>query len=88
MFHTTLSKGKHIAQGKKERYIRAQVKGTGKYCIEAQVKRTGRHIIRTQAKGTGNIANLGSKTGLLIIYMCTNQPRSTDRAYNLKKPVV
>ena len=30
MFHTTLSKGKHIALRKKERYIiRAQVKGTG-----------------------------------------------------------
>ena len=63
MFDKTLSKGKHIAQRKKERYIRAQVKGTGKYCIEVQVKRTGRHIIRTQAKGTGNIANPGQRQG-------------------------
>ena len=68
MLHTTLSKGKHIAQRKKERYIRAQVKGTGefcvvksqvtgtgKYCIEVQVKRTGRHIIRAQAQGQENI---------------------------------
>ena len=38
MFHTTLSKGKHIAQRKKERYIRAHVKGTGKHIIESQEK--------------------------------------------------
>ena len=66
MFHTTLSKGKHIAQKKKERYIikvqvkrtgryiiRAQVKGTGTYCIKVQVKRTGRHSIKVQVKRTG-----------------------------------
>ena len=40
-----------------ERYIRAQVKGTGKYCIEVQMKRTGRHVIRAQVKGTENIEN-------------------------------
>ena len=43
MFLTTLSKGKHIALRKKERYvIRAQVKGTGKY-----------RVIRAQVIGTG-----------------------------------
>ena len=96
MFHITLSKGKHIAQGKKERYItkvqvkrtgryiiRAQVKGTGKYCIKVQVKRTGRYIIRAHVKGTGKFASLGQKTGLLIICVYTNQPRSLDRAYDL-----
>ena len=52
MFHTTLSKGKHIAQRKKERYIRARVKGTGEFCIS-----------ESQGKGTGNTVNPGQKTG-------------------------
>ena len=85
MFHTTLSKGKHIVQRKKEGYIiRAQVKGTGKYCvtraqvtgtgnycIKIQVKRTGRYIIRTQVKGTGKHCKPGSKekvTNHLYVY--------------------
>ena len=67
------------------------MKGAGniymnKYCIvlKVQVKRTGRHIIRGQVKGTRRKCKPGSKTGLLIYYMYTNQPRSIDRAYNLK----
>ena len=64
------------------------MKGTGNlyindYCIvlKVQVIRTGRHIIRGPSeKGQGEIA----KAGLLIFYMYTNQPRSKDRAYNLK----
>ena len=56
------------------------------YCIVliVQVKRTGRHIIRAQVKGTKGNYKPGSKPGLLIFYMYTNQPRSTDRAHNLK----
>ena len=75
MFHTTLSKGKHIVQRKKERYIiraqkkgigkycviRAQVTGTGNYCINVQVKRTRRYSIRAQVKGTGKYCKPGSK---------------------------
>ena len=74
MFHTTLSKGKHIALRKKERYtIRAQVKGTGKYCvIRAQVKGTGKYcVIRAQVKGTGTCYKPGSKdrvTNYLYVY--------------------
>ena len=67
------------------------MKGTGNlyindYCIvlKVQVKRTGRHIIRAQVKGTKGNYKPRSKTGLLIFYMYTNQPRSTDRAHNLK----
>ena len=67
MLHTTLSKGKHTAQRKKERYITAQVKGTGEFCIiEVQVKRTGRHIIGAQ-KRDRKYCKPGSKTVLLII---------------------
>ena len=50
----------------KERYIRAQVKGTGKYCSsEVQVKRIGKYTIGAQKKGqqTGNIANPGQRQG-------------------------
>ena len=83
MFHTTLSKGKHITQRKKERYIRAHVKGTGKFCNKVQVKRTGKHIIESQEKGQ-EILKPRSKERVLTIYMYTNQPRSIDRAYNLK----
>ena len=64
MFHTTLSKGKHIAPRKKERYvIRAQVKGTGKYCvIRAQVIGTGTYcVIRAQVKGTGKYCVIGAQ---------------------------
>ena len=99
MFHTTLSKGKHIALRKKERYIiRAQVKGTGKYCvIRAQVKGTGKYcVIRAQVKGTGKYCVIRAQViGTGICYkprsrdrvtncMYTNQPRSTDRAYDLE----
>ena len=31
-----------------------------------------------------NTADPGQRTGLLIIHMYTNKPRSKDRAYNLK----
>ena len=85
MFHTTLSKGEHIVLRKKEKYIikaqvkgtgkycviRAQVKGTGKYCINVQVKRTGRYIIRAQVKGTGKYYKPKSKdrvTNHLYVY--------------------
>ena len=64
MLHTTLSKGKHIAQRKKGKVYQSPGKRDRKYCKPR------------------------SKTGLLIIYMCTNQPRSMDRAYNQKKPAV
>ena len=87
MFHTTLSKGKHIALRKKKRYIiRAQVKGTGKYCvIRAQVKGTGKYcVIRAQVKGTGVCYRPRSKDRVTNHCMYTNQPRSTDRVYNLK----
>ena len=67
------------------------MKGTGNlyindYCIvlKVKVKRTGRHIIRSQVKGTKGNCKPRSKTGILIFYMYINQPRSTDRAHNLK----
>ena len=70
MFHTTLSKGKHTAQRKKERYIGVQVKRTGKHTIESQEKRDRRYC------------KPGSKDRVLTIYMYTNQPRPIDKAYN------
>ena len=82
MFHTTLSKGKYIALRKKERYIiRAQVKGTGKYCvIRAQMKGTGKYcVIRAQVKGTGKYCVIRAQViGTGICY----KPRLRDRVTN------
>ena len=53
-----------LQKKEKERYIRAQVKGTGKFCInEVQVRTTGKYTIGAQKKGqqTGNIANPGQR---------------------------
>ena len=90
-----LSQRVNIVHKGKGKIYWTQVKGTGNlyindYCIvlKVQVKRTGRHIIRAQVKGTKGNYKPRSKTGLLIFYMYTNQPRSTDRAHNLKKPVI
>ena len=44
MVHTTLSKGEHIALGRRKGHI-----------IKVQVKRTRRHTNRAQVKGTGEI---------------------------------
>ena len=93
MFHTTLSKGKHIALRKKERYIiRAQVKETGKYCvIRAQAKGTGKYyVIRAQVKGTGNYCMIVQvkRTGRYIIRAQVKgtgkycKPTSKDRVTN------
>ena len=48
MLHTTLSKGKQIAQRKKERYIKVQVKRTGRHIIRAQKKE--KEISQTHVK--------------------------------------
>ena len=82
MFHTTLSKGKHIALRKKERYIiRAQVKGTEKYCvIRAQVKGTEKHcVIRAQVKQTGKYCVIRAQAKGTAIYY---KPGSKDRVTN------
>ena len=85
MFHTTLSKGKHITLRKKERYIiRAQVKGTGKYCvIRAQVKGTGKYcVIRAQVKGTGKYCVIRAQVkGTGICYKPGSKDRVTNHLY-------
>ena len=55
--------------------------------LKVQVKRTGRHIVRAQVKRDKEELQTQVKDRVLIFYMYTNQPRSIDRAYNLKKPV-
>ena len=50
-----------------------------RFIIEVQVERTEESV-----RDKGNIVDPGQRTGLLIICMCINKPRSKDRAYDLK----
>ena len=77
MFHTTLS------QGKKN----TQEKGKGKGLFESKWKgQENRLLSEPKYKGQDTV-DPGQRTGLLIICMYTNKPRSKDRAYDSKKPV-
>ena len=43
------------------------------------------YYLSPSVKDRRNIVDLGQRTGLLVIYMYANKPRSKDRAYDLKK---
>ena len=52
--------------------------------MNVQVKRTEKYIIEALVKGTGKYRKPGSKDRVTNHCMYTNQPRSKDRAHNLK----
>ena len=100
MFHTALSQGKtYCTRKKKISLIESKWKGQEQGILLEPMCKGQRKIVlfkpkckgqrkgillEPKCKGQENIVDPGQRTGLLIIWMYTNKPRSKNRVYDLK----
>ena len=72
-------------KGQRKSLLESKWKGQRKSLFESKWKGQKQSVLsEPKCKGQEKYCRPGSKTGLLIICMYTNKPRSKDRAYDLK----